>query len=111
MTAAEAQIAAIQRLSDRTQADTGQHRGAVSAGRSAAACGSLNPTYAWAADISGGGPTRQPGLRRRLPWTQVDRRPGWHFAAGRRPLTTLAGFTSTAIVQPAGPTPHIRRRG
>ena len=101
-----AECAPIRRLLALTRTDTGQHRGAggVSSGRrSAAAGGGLNRTSAWAGDINGGGPARQPGRHRRVPWTQVGRWPGRHFGAAGRFLATPAGKTDAAVIQTAGP--------
>jgi hypothetical protein len=114
MPAAEANTVAVQRLIDRNRADTGQQRragGVLSARRGAPAYGGENRTRSWTRDISGGGPTCQPGRHRRVPWTQFGQWPGWHFAAVGGFLPSPARGTDAAVTPAAGPTPHTRQRG
>jgi len=101
-------------VSDDAHGDTGQQRGTggvLPDGRSAATCGGLNRTNAWAAGDISGAPARELGRHRRMPWTHVGRWPGRLVGATGRHFTTLAGFTRTAIIQLAGLTPRLRRRG
>jgi len=114
MTTVEAQTVADLHVSDDAHGDTGQQRGTggvLPDGRSAAECGGLNRTSASSADISGGGPVRQLGRHRRVPRVQVGRWGAHHAGVAGRHFTTLAGFTRTAIIQLAGLTPRLRRRG
>jgi len=103
MTAAEAQATSDPRRSDRASCDTARLRGAVSAGRSAAACAGLNRARAWAGATSCGASARQPSRLRRAPWVQVGRQPGRRFGAADRFWAAPVHKTDASVVQAAGP--------
>jgi hypothetical protein len=102
MPAAKAQIAALQRLSNRAQGDTGQQRGAggvLSAWRNA---GALNRRQGCASDNDCGRPTRQPRRHRLSPGAHFRRALGRRGRAAGRHVGTPADPTGAAVAQAAG---------
>lgn len=100
MTAAEAQIAALQR---RIDADLGSRcgpGGSLSGRRNALARGTLICGRSRATAC--GAPARQPGQHRRAPRPHVGRRPGRHCGATDRVLASPARGTGVGVIQAAG---------
>jgi hypothetical protein len=111
MPAAEDQIVAVRRPSGRAQGETGEQRGACGAladRQSAAAPSALSH---WRSQAShSGGPGRQAGRHRRVPWMKVGRWAGRHFGAAGRPWSIPDRQGKAAVTQ-AGSPPHGARSG